>query len=225
MIHLLFGIRTGAQILKNLSVVFLQKAVKEQLNESPKCTFIFIAACIAGYIFQNISNSWIYLAFFPAFAFEAPWMFVTSIFLHADFSHLFFNMVALFFFGMSLERMIGRQAFMIIFLFSGVVGNLGYMITATNPFIPSIGASGSIYGVLGALATLAPFMLVYVYGMVPIPMIVAAIIWGLLDFTGLFVPSGIAHGAHLGGMFIGVLFGLYHRFMLTRAYGPEAHYQ
>ena len=203
----------------------MQKVVKEQLNRSPKWTFVFIALCIVAYVFQNISNSWIYLAFFPAFAFEAPWMFVTSIFLHADISHLFFNMLALFFFGTSLERMIGRQAFVIIFLLSGVVGNFGYMITASNPYIPSIGASGSIYGVLGALATLAPFMLVYIYGMVPVPMIVTAVIWGLLDFTGLFTPSGIAHGAHLGGMFIGVFFGLYHRFMSARMYGRETHYQ
>jgi len=199
--------------------------VKEQLNRSPKWTFVFIAVCIVAYVFQNISNSWIYLAFFPVFAFEAPWMFVTSIFLHADISHLFFNMLALFFFGTSLERMIGRQAFVIIFLLSGVIGNFGYMITASNPYIPSIGASGSIYGVLGALATLAPFMLVYIYGMVPVPMIAAAIIWGFLDFTGLFTPSGIAHGAHLGGMVIGVFFGLYHRFMSARMYGWETHYQ
>jgi len=186
---------------------------------------IFIAACIAGFIFQNISDSWIYLAFFPALAFEAPWMFVTSIFLHADLSHLFFNMLALFFFGISLERMIGRQAFAILFLISGIVGNLGYMITATNPYIPAIGASGSIYGVIGALATLAPFVLVYVYGMVPVPMIVAAFIWGLLDFTGLFTPSGIAHGSHLGGMFIGVFFGLYHRIMSSRIGSWQTQYR
>lgn len=171
---------------------------------------------MAGFIIQNVTNSWLYFAFFPALAFEAPWMFVTSIFLHADFSHLFFNIVALFFFGTTLERMIGRQAFVILFLISGVIGNFGYMITTSDPYIPAIGASGSIYGVIGALATLAPLMLVYVYGMIPLPMIVAALVWGFLDLTGLFTPSGIAHGSHLAGMFIGILFGFYQRIQSSR---------
>ncbi|MBS7622157.1 rhomboid family intramembrane serine protease [Candidatus Bathyarchaeota archaeon] len=199
--------------------------MKEELNSSPKWTIILIAACIVTYILQNISSSWVYFAFFPAFASKAPWMFITSIFLHADVSHLFFNMLALLFFGTSLERMVGRQVFLLLFFLSGVVGNLGYMVTASNPYVPSIGASGSIYGVVGALATLAPFMIVYIYGMLPVPMIFAAVIWGFLDFAGLFAPSGIAHGAHLGGMFIGVLFGLYVRIMLKRMYGWEIHYQ
>lgn len=174
---------------------------------------------------QNVSSSWVYFAFFPAFASEAPWMFITSIFLHADISHLFFNMLALLFFGTSLERMVSKQVFLLIFFLSGAVGNLSYMATASNPYTPSIGASGSIYGVVGALATLAPFTIIYVYGMLPVPMIIAAIIWGFLDFAGLFAPSGIAHGAHLGGMFIGVLLGLYVRVTSKRMYCWEIHYQ
>jgi len=175
-----------------------------------------------GFVFQNASELWIYLAFFPAFAFEAPWTFVTSIFLHADLSHLFFNVLALFFFGTSVERLIGHRSFVTLFFISGMVGNLGYLITSTNPLIPAIGASGAIYGVVGAMATLEPFTLVYVYGMLPLPLIVAAALWVLLDFAGLFVPSGIAHGAHLGGMVVGVLFGLYYRILLTRkrSFGP-----
>jgi len=198
--------------------------VERSLNNSPRWTLIFIVACTVGFVFQNITNLWIYLAFFPALAFEAPWMFVTSIFLHADFSHLFFNMIALFFFGTSLERLIGRRAFAALFLLSGVVGNLGYLLTTTNLYIPAIGASGAIYGVIGALATLEPFMLVYIYGVVPLPMIATAVLWGLLDFTGLFVPSGIAHGAHLGGMFVGVASGLYYRILFARGRTWQARY-
>lgn len=186
------------------------------LVESPRWTFIFIVASIIGFIFQRVTNLWVYLAFFPAFAFEAPWMFFTSIFLHADFSHLFFNMIALFFFGIYLERMIGRRAFASLFIISGLVGNIGYLLTASNPLTPAIGASGAVYGIMGTLATLAPFMMIFIYGMLPVPMIVAAILWGLMDFAGLFAPSGIAHGAHLGGMFVGVSFGLYIRLNLRR---------
>jgi len=182
--------------------------------ESPKWTFIFIALSVAGFLFQMVTNFWGYFAFFPAFAFESPWMFVTSIFLHADIEHLFFNMLILFFLGINLERSIGRKAFVILFFVSGIVGNLGYLISAVmlggNPFTPAIGASGAIYGIIGALATLAPMMMVFI-GMIPMPMILVAVFWGFTDFAGLFAPSDIAHGAHLGGMFVGIVFGLYVR--------------
>jgi len=177
---------------------------------SPKWTFIFIALSVAGFLFQMVTNFWGYFAFFPASAFESPWMFVTSIFLHADIEHLFFNMLVLFFLGINLERSIGRKAFVILFFVSGIVGNLGYLITASDPFTPAIGASGAIYGIIGALATLAPMMMVFI-GMIPMPMILVAVFWGFTDFAGLFAPSGIAHGAHLGGMFVGIAFGLYVR--------------
>ncbi len=187
--------------------------------ETPKWTFIFIGLAVVAFIFQQLINPdlWIYLAFFPAFAVEMPWMFVTSIFLHAGVEHLFFNMLVLFFMGMSLERMIGRKVFALLFITSGIVGNIGYMITASDPMIPAIGASGAIYGVIGTLAVLAPFMLIYIYGFIPLPMIVAAALWGLLDYVGLFEPSGIARGAHLGGLFLGVAFGLYLRLRAINA--------
>lgn len=175
----------------------------------PKWTFIFISISIIGFIFQNVTDLWIFLAFIPIFALEAPWMFLTSIFLHSNFSHLLFNMFALFFFGMYLERIVGRQTFVIIFILSGIVGNLGHMITTPDPSIPAIGASGAVYGVMGALAVLVPFMLVFVYGMLPLPMVVVAILYAILDLVGIFSPSGIAHGAHLGGMFVGIVLALY----------------
>lgn len=107
--------------------------------------------------------------------------------------------------------MVGRQTFLMIFLISGVVGNLGYLITAIDPQVPAIGASGAVYGLLGALTVLAPFLLVYVYGFIPLPVIVVAVFFGFADFAGLFVPNGVANGAHLGGMFVGGAYGLYLR--------------
>jgi len=185
-------------------------------EQSPRWTFIFIGVAVLAFLFQQATDLWVELAFFPAFALEAPWMFLTSIFLHADISHLFFNMLGLFFFGTYLERVIGRSSFAALFLASGVLGNAGYMLTASDPFVPAIGASGALYGVIGTLATLAPLMLVYIYGFLPVPMVLAAVGWGFFDVVGLFVPSGIAHGAHLGGMFVGIAFGLYLRMRIRR---------
>jgi uncharacterized protein len=180
-------------------------------RESPKWTFVFIAICVVAFLLQQVTDLWVYLAFVPGLALTYPWMFVTSIFLHASLSHLFFNMLALFFFGITLEPMIGRGRFFVLFMASGIVGNVGYMLTAPDPMTPGIGASGAIYGVVGALAVLAPLRLVFV-GMVPMPMILVAIGYAFLAYIGLFGgSSGIAEGAHLGGMALGAAYGLYLR--------------
>jgi len=131
-------------------------------------------------------------------------------FLHGDFAHLFFNMFALLMFGISLENRIGSDRFVAVFFLAGIVGSIGYLVTASNPNIPALGASGAIYGILGALAVLRPFMMVWMGG-IPMPMIVAAFFWVGIEFLGMFVPSGIAHSAHLGGIFAGILYGIYLR--------------
>ena len=78
--------------------------------------------------------------------------------------------------------MVGPKLFILIFLLAGFVGNFGFLISTTNPFIPGLGASGAVYGVLGALAVLTPFLTIYIYGLIPMPIIVAAIIYALLDY-------------------------------------------
>jgi membrane associated rhomboid family serine protease len=138
-------------------------------------------------------------------------MFVSSIFLHASIDHIVFNMIALFFFGTYLERMVGPRLFLVIFFIAGIVGNFGYMLTAPGSIVPAIGASGAIYGIVGVLAVLTPLTLVYVYFIVPMPMVVFAALYAVLDFVGLFAPSDIAHGAHIGGLLVGVAFGIYLR--------------
>lgn len=188
-------------------------------RESPKWTFVFIGICVVAFLFEQVTDLWVYLAFVPAVALEYPWMFVTSIFLHASLSHLFFNMVALFFFGIYLEPMIGRRRFFALFFAAGIVGNVGYMLTATDPLVPGLGASGAIYGVIGTLAVLAPLTIVFV-GFVPLPMILVALGYAFLAYVGLFNPySTIAEGAHLAGMALGAAYGVYlrARFGLTRA--------
>jgi|YelNatPaOPRAMG01_1025707.scaffolds.fasta_scaffold05374_13 membrane associated rhomboid family serine protease len=184
--------------------------------EKPIWTYIFIIICTIMFVAQNLTKYWIYLAFFPAYAFEMPWTFITSIFLHADIEHLLFNMIALFFFGLSLENIVGRRLFAIIFILAGIFGNIGYLITDPTSLIPGIGASGAIYGVVGTLVVLTPFRRVFLYGLFPIPLILLVFLWTIIDFAGLFSPSTVAHGAHLAGLFVGVLFGVYLRRYLVK---------
>ncbi len=181
-----------------------------QPTYKPFATLILIPIMIAIFILEIFIPSIItYFSFTPNYALEEPWTFVTSIFLHFDMRHIFFNMLALFMFGIVLESKIGHGKFLLIFFLSGIIGNVGYMMTTSDPNIPAIGASGAVYGIMGAAAIVMPFALVFVS--IPIPMIAAAFLWGISEFSGLFVPSNIAHGAHLAGLFIGVIYGLYLR--------------
>jgi len=170
-----------------------------------------IGLCILAFLVEAVTDEWVYFIFIPMWALQMPWVFVTSIFFHADITHLLFNMFALYIFGRYLEMRIGSRDFLVLFLVSGVVGNLGYFLTVGTKGAPALGASGAIYGVIGALAILAPLLRVLVYGFFPVPLIFAAVLWALIDLFGLLLPSSIAHGAHLGGMLVGVAVGLYYR--------------
>jgi len=174
-------------------------------------TLWLIAICVVVFIFQQIFPSITdYFSFAPTFAYSRPWTFITAIFLHAGITHLLFNMIALFFFGIYLEQRISKKNFIFIFFAAGIIGNIGYAISAPGSIIPGLGASGAIYGIMGTLTALAPTTIVYVSG-IPMPMFVAAIFWFVTEFSGLFIPSGIAHGAHLGGLFLGIVMGIYFR--------------
>ena len=174
-------------------------------RSKPRLTFAFIFISIIVFFLQPLLF-FRYLEFVPAYAFSRPWSFVTSIFLHANFTHLFFNMFALFVFGSYLEVRIKKFDFLILFFLSGISGNFAYLLTDINSTIPAVGASGAIYGILGALAIIYPALIVWV-GYVPMPMIFAAVFWIILNFLGLFIPSNIAYQAHLAGIFIGIFYG------------------
>jgi membrane associated rhomboid family serine protease len=189
-------------------------------NYQKNRTIQIIIVCVAAYIFQFITGFWrnefliLNLTFIPELAFTKPWVFITSMFLHADLNHIFFNMFVLLMLGQTLERRIGSKKFLTLFIVSGIIGNVGYLTTAyisNNTFVPAIGASGAVYGVVGALAILYPRMPVLIYGIIPMPMIVTAFLYVMIDFFGLFMPTGVAHGAHIGGMIVGIIFAIIER--------------
>jgi len=146
--------------------------------------------------------------------FSRPWTIVTYIFLHGSFQHLFYNMLALGMFGSVLEKIIGGKRFLITFFVSGIIAGIGSIIFYTY----SIGASGAIYGIMGALAVLRPRMTVFI-GFAAMPMSLAVIFWAAGDLLGLFSPTSlIAHAAHLFGLVFGLVYGIY----LRKDYG-EVH--
>lgn len=140
-----------------------------------------------------------------------PWMFVTSIFMHGGFEHIFFNMLMLFMFGVTLERMIGTKWFLVLFLAAGIVGNLGYLLfcMASGEISPALGASGAIYGVFACLAILAPDIRVYLFFFIPLRIIHALILYAAIDILFFSANDNVAHAAHLAGAIVGIMFALY----------------
>lgn len=168
-----------------------------------KLVFICIVIFIFQIFFPSITNRF---ALNQRRIFLEPYRFITSIFLHGGLEHLMFNMFALGLFGSILEKIIGSKRFLIIFFVSGLISGTGSVIFYSS----SIGASGTIFGILGTLTVLRPKMMVWVLG-VPMPMFLAAGIWAFMDLIGMFAPTGVANAAHLFGLFGGIGIGIYLR--------------
>jgi len=134
------------------------------------------------------------------------WRFVTSMFVHGDIIHLMYNLFALALFGSILEKVIGSKKFLLVFFASGIFANF----MALNFYSASLGASGAIYGILGALTIMRPGMYVWAFGF-PMPMFIAALLWIGAGVLGLFMPSNTGHIAHLSGIAIGFIFGIIYR--------------
>lgn len=168
------------------------------------------------YILENF-------ALFPA---ESPffeiWQPFTYMFLHGDFTHLFFNMFSLWMFGRTLEYELGWKRFLIYYVVCGIgaglvqlgiaqidLNNIGTNIVDRIDYLctPTIGASGSVFGLLLAFGMLHPNATIMLL-IPPIPMKAKwfVVIYGLIElYLGVRGGGGIAHFAHLGGMFWGWL--------------------
>ena len=143
------------------------------------------------------------------------WQYITYMFLHGVFSHLFFNMFALWMFGRSLEERLGPQRFMIYYLVCGVGAALIQMFVAWltgDTGIVLIGASGAVMGLLLAFGVMYPNAQMFVF---PLPFPIKAK-WFVIGYAAieLFYGAtgydlGVAHFAHVGGMLWGWLLLLY----------------
>lgn len=149
----------------------------------------------------------------PATLSTAPWTLFTSMFLHGNLTHLFFNMYALLLFGGLIERMIGSKRFLGIYIGAGLFASVIFTVFQKafgNAQIGALGASGAIMAVLGLVIILLPKMKVLFFFIIPMNMRTAGILFALIDIVGLFgVSTGIAHSAHLGGLLCGLGYAWY----------------
>jgi len=133
------------------------------------------------------------------------WQLVTYMFLHGNFTHIFFNMLMLWLFGATIESVWGGRNFLRYYIFCGIGGALASLVFNYNSHV--VGASAAVFGIYLAYAMMFPNNRIYVYFLFPIKakwLVLGLAVFQL--FQGITGPSGIAYFAHLGGMASGLLF-------------------
>ena len=139
---------------------------------------------------------------------------VTAMFLHASLLHLAFNMLALYWLGTVVEQALGTWRYLLLYFVSGIAGSAGALLFS-SPFAVTVGASGAIFGIMGALLVLE----YRATGSFAGPALGLIVINLALSFA---IPN-ISWGGHVGGLVGGVLatFALVHfRYARPRSLGP-----
>ena len=151
------------------------------------CVIVFVSSLFFSlfglYLNQHFAlGSWQYIQSNP----NAIYTLLTSIFSHANFAHIMFNMLALLFMGTFLESIIGTRKFLSVFFITGFVGGLAFLLETamSNEIIFALGASGAIFGISGALMILRPNVPVVVFPFpFPMPLWVAMLFNLILVFA------------------------------------------
>src|ERR1043166_7611828 len=125
---------------------------------------------------------------------------VSSLFLHGGLVHLFGNMIYLWIFGPSVEDALGHLRYLAFYLVCGAVGSLTHTFIFPQSIVPSVGASGSIAGILGAFLVLRPkarivtlFPLVVYWAMAEIRAVIFLPVWFAMQFFNGFLALAAAH--------------------------------
>jgi membrane associated rhomboid family serine protease len=175
-----------------------------------KVTKALVAINVAVYVAElvtgggvNGTGSTIYLhgvLFGPLVEQGEWWRLVTAAFLHYGPVHLILNMVGLYWFGSLLEERIGSGRYLMLYLVSGLAGSAGALLWSGGFLTPTVGASGAIFGILGAGLVLER-QRDYVFGGSAMGVI-------LINFVLTFSISSISKGGHIGGLVGGILCAL-----------------
>lgn len=145
------------------------------------------------------------------------WVLLTSVFSHNLLFHLAINLIVLLSFGPPMERLMGSRRFLGFYLAAGLIASLAHVGVSTlligRPEQPALGASGAIAGILVLFAFSFPKAKVLLFFLIPLPAIVAALVFVAIDIWGLIAQiegAGlpIGHGAHLGGALTGLIYFL-----------------
>ncbi|MGV8141360.1 MAG: rhomboid family intramembrane serine protease [Candidatus Woesearchaeota archaeon] len=208
LLMMLFGKRNLNDLMRPFGLLF-------QFMFQAKATIILIIINIVVYFSMMFFNEEVFTLFlnYPSdFLSIRIFTIITSGFMHADLSHLFFNMIALFIFGRVVEKNLGINKFLATYFGALVLSNIissGIHLFILDQNIPGLGASGAIYGLMAAAMLTSPFYLTYEL-IVPLPITVVGWLTISADISGIITSAndGIGHFAHLAG-FISVCIILY----------------
>ena len=194
-------------------------------------TAFFIAQLILGtrtesliHTFGFIPLRFVHPSSFGYSHLEVSITLVSSLFLHGGLVHLFGNMIYLWIFGPAVEDALGHLRYFVFYVVCGAVGSLTHTVLFPQSLVPSIGASGSIAGILGAFLVLRPkarivtlFPLVVYWAMAEIRAVIFLPMWFAMQFfSGALAlasaqrtqeVAGIAWWAHVGGFLFGAVVG------------------
>ncbi len=174
---------------------------------------ILISLTVFVFLIQQVGWGFFSSAFgfIPSFAVGKfmIWQFVTALFLHSNFAHLAFNMLALYMFGSGVEKIIGGREFLKYFLLCGIGGfiltYLLYLLGITHNGV-YIGASSAIYGILMGYSIFYSDTKLLLFFVVPIKVKWLPLIFGSFELLLAFRQDGINHIGHLGGIITGLFY-------------------
>ena len=177
---------------------------------------ILLIAMVAGFFLQAITlrflgfylEPWLGLVPYSVTHRLFLWQPLTYLFLHAGVFHLAFNLLVLWMFGCELERAWGSRFFLKYFFVCGIGAGVFVALLTSSSLVPTIGASGALYGVLLAYGLLFPDRKILLWFVLPIRAKHFVLFIGAVAFySTLTLPgSGISHLAHLSGLAIGYIY-------------------
>lgn len=185
------------------------------------CVGVFLVQTLVDIFLGVKASSWVNHFFGLVALGPLPglrlWQPFTYIFLHGGLWHLLINMLFLWMFGRELELVWGKKRFLNFFFLCGVGAGLIEILVKVIPMpwghmpsdIPTIGASGAIFGILMANAILFPDRRIWLFPLpVTIPMRPYVAVMGAIEFFGTLGAGGdaVAHVCHLGGMLVGYIY-------------------
>jgi membrane associated rhomboid family serine protease len=177
-------------------------------SDRPVVTYALLAICLVVYIVQTVLGPSFTseLVFYGPLALEQPWRMVTAAVAHASPLHILLNGYALYVMGTSLEPLLGRLRFIVLFVLTAIGGCVAVLLVA--PDVPVLGASGAVFGMFGAL-----FIILRRLGANATQLLIVIVLNLVIGFT----ISGVSWQGHIGGLVVGLALGA----IYARMRGPR----
>lgn len=179
-------------------------------NRNANVFLIFLNIIIFGLMYLFLPSLVYYLGLSPYWIIvkKSYWQFVSFLFVHGSFSHLLFNMLALFLFGTGIERRVGTNQYLSYYFTVGIISGIFsfaiYYYFGINVLL--IGASGAIYGLILYFSVLYPNSIIFIFGLIPVKAPFLVVVYFFIEFFSQFRNDGVSHLTHLFGLIVGLIY-------------------